>query len=159
MATVTNELLVSGRFRGVLLVVILQFVLIPQLTAISEPGKWVQDVDIVNDRPKFFYFPKTMFNNTFIEMNLYIEECADSVELIIAWHLRSSPCYNEVFGFDPDSAEAYFESTTVSREGVYGFYIDHKYEPVKCESNIPGIKFGVKDFDHPKQLESWTQVS
>ncbi|XP_026137690.1 transmembrane protein 87A-like isoform X1 [Carassius auratus] len=154
MATATNEPLVSGRFRGELLVVILQFVLIPQLTAISEPGKWVTDVDIGNDSPTFIYFPKTMFKNTLIEMNLNTEECADSVELIIAWHLRSSPCYNEVFGLDLNTAKDYFERTTVSREGVVGFYIDHKYEPVKCESNSTGSKLGVKDFDHPKQLES-----
>ncbi|XP_018972057.2 transmembrane protein 87A-like isoform X1 [Cyprinus carpio] len=157
MATATTESLVSARFRVVLLVVILQFVLIPPVTAISEPGKWVLDVDNIGDSPMFYYFPKTMFNNTFIEINLNIEECAVPVNLTIAWYLRSSPCYDEVFGLDPKSLEVYFERTTATREGSYGFYINHKYEPIKCESNIPGIKFGVKDFDHPKQLESWTQ--
>ncbi|XP_016375441.1 transmembrane protein 87A-like isoform X2 [Sinocyclocheilus rhinocerous] len=152
MATVTTESLVSARFRGVLLVVILQFVLIPPLTAISEPGKWVLDVDNVGGSPKFYYFPKTMFNNTLIEINLNIEGCAVPVNLTIAWYLQSSPCYDEVFGLDPESANVYFESAAVHREGSYGFYIYHKYEPIKCESNIPGIKFGVKDFDHPNQL-------
>uniref|UniRef100_A0A8C1TC38 Zgc:162698 n=1 Tax=Cyprinus carpio TaxID=7962 RepID=A0A8C1TC38_CYPCA len=142
MATATTESLMSARFRVVLLVVILQFVLIPPVTAISEPGKWVLDVDNVSigDSPMFYYFPKTMFNNTFIEINLNIEECAVPVNLTIAWYLRSSPCYDEVFGLDPKSLEVYFERTTATREGSYGFYINHKYEPIKCESNIPGIK-------------------
>lgn len=51
MATATTESLVSARFRVVLLVVILQFVLIPPVTAISEPGKWVLDVDNVSASP------------------------------------------------------------------------------------------------------------
>ncbi|XP_058600328.1 transmembrane protein 87A-like [Onychostoma macrolepis] len=153
MATVTTESSVSARFRGVLLVVILHFVLIPPLSAISEPGKWVLDLDNVGGTPKFYYFPKTMFNNTFIEVKLNTAECAVPVNLTIAWYLRSSPCYDEVFGLDPDSEKVYFKSDTVLREGSSGFYIYHKYEPTKCESSNPAIKLGVKDFDHPEQLK------
>jgi len=48
MATVTTDSLVSVRIRGVLIVVILHFVFIPPVTAISEPGKWIVNVDNVN---------------------------------------------------------------------------------------------------------------
>lgn len=51
MATVTTEPLLSTRLRGVLLVVILHLVLIPPLDAISELGKWIQDVDNVSASP------------------------------------------------------------------------------------------------------------
>lgn len=44
----TTESLVSVRIRGVLIVVILHFVFIPPLTAISEPGKWILSVDNVS---------------------------------------------------------------------------------------------------------------
>ncbi|XP_043114557.1 transmembrane protein 87A-like isoform X2 [Puntigrus tetrazona] len=155
MATVTAESFVSTKFRGVLLVVIFLSVLIPPLTAISEQGKWVQDVDNLGVDPKYCYFPKTMFNNTLIEINLNIEKCDDLVNLSIAWYLRSSPCYDEVFGLDSDSAKVYFDSIGVHREGSNGFFISHKYDPIKCESNTPGIKFGVKDFDHPISLKTF----
>ncbi|KAL1260910.1 hypothetical protein QQF64_008737 [Cirrhinus molitorella] len=153
MATVTTESLVSVRFKGLLLVVILNFVFIPPLAAISEPGKWVVDVDndIALGKPKIHYFPKTMFNNTVIEIKWLSEVCADPVNFTIEWYLRSSPCYNEVFGFDSLSAVKYLGSPTVQWEGGYGFYLYHKYEPIKCESSIPGNKLAV-DFENPKPL-------
>ncbi|XP_073673780.1 transmembrane protein 87A isoform X2 [Garra rufa] len=154
MATVTSESLVSTRLRGILLVVILNFVFIPPLAAISEPGKWVLDVantDIPERKPKFYYFPKTMFNNTVIEIKWLSEECSGSVNFTIAWYLRSSPCYDEVFGLDPASASLYFNQNYVQRDGSYGFYLYHKYEPIKCESSIAGNKLAI-DFEHPKLL-------
>ncbi|XP_059390285.1 transmembrane protein 87A-like isoform X2 [Carassius carassius] len=151
MATVTTEPLLSARLRGVLLVVILHLVLIPPLDAISEPGKWVLDVDNEGAKPKFYYFPKTMFNNTLIEIKVLSEECYGSVNFTIAWLLRSSPCYDEVFGLDPESAELYFNDN-VLREGSNGFYINHKYEPITCESSIPGNKLAVENLDQPKPL-------
>lgn len=149
MATVTTESLVSARFR--LLVVILHFVLIPPLTAISEPGKWVLDVDFVDGSPKFYYFPKTMFNNTVIDVKLNTAEHAVPVNLTIEWYLRSSPCYDEVFGLDLDSAKYYFRSDTVIREGSYGFYIYHK--PTTYESSNLALKLGGKGFDHFEPLK------
>uniref|UniRef100_A0A671KCS4 Transmembrane protein 87A-like n=1 Tax=Sinocyclocheilus anshuiensis TaxID=1608454 RepID=A0A671KCS4_9TELE len=140
MVTVTTESLVSARLRGVLLVVILHFVLIPPLTAISEPGYWVLDVDNEGAKQKFYYFPKTMFNNTLIEIKLLNEACAGPVNFTIAWYLRSSPCYDEVFGLDPESAALYFNNNYVQREGSNGLYIYHEYEPIQCESSIPGNK-------------------
>ncbi|RXN07669.1 transmembrane 87A-like isoform X1 [Labeo rohita] len=141
----------SARLRGILFVVILNFVFIPPLTAISEPGKWVLDVvNVGAEKPKYYYFPKTMFNNTVIEIKWLSEECAVSVNFTIAWYLRSSPCYNEVFGLDPALAEAYFDKS-VKPEGGFGSYLTHKYEPIKCESSIPGNKLAI-DFEHPKLL-------
>uniref|UniRef100_A0A8C1D1Y6 Zgc:162698 n=1 Tax=Cyprinus carpio carpio TaxID=630221 RepID=A0A8C1D1Y6_CYPCA len=151
MATVTTGSLVSTRLRRVLLVVILHFVLIPPLAAISEPGNWVLDVDNEGAKPKFYYFPKTMFNNTLIEIKLLSEVCASPVNFTIAWYLRSSPCYDEVFGLDPASAELYFNSN-VLREGSNGMYIYHKYEPITCESSIPGNKLAIENFDQPEPL-------
>ncbi|XP_050984856.1 transmembrane protein 87A-like [Labeo rohita] len=151
MAAVTSELFMSARLRGILFVVILNFVFIPPLTAISEPGKWVLDVvNVGAEKPKYYYFPKTMFNNTVIEIKWLSEECAVSVNFTIAWYLRSSPCYNEVFGLDPALAEAYFDKS-VKPEGGFGSYLTHKYEPIKCESSIPGNKLAI-DFEHPKLL-------
>ncbi|XP_016133719.1 transmembrane protein 87A isoform X1 [Sinocyclocheilus grahami] len=156
MVTVTTESLVSARLRGVLLVVILHFVLIPPLTAISEPGYWVLDVDNEGAKQKFYYFPKTMFNNTLIEIKLLNEVCAGPVNFTIAWYLRSSPCYDEVFGLDPESAKLYFNNNYVQREGSNGLYIYHEYEPIQCESSIPGNKLAVENFDHPERLTPMT---
>lgn len=46
-----TESLISIRLRGVLIAVILHFVLIPPLTAISEPGKWILNVNNVSVSP------------------------------------------------------------------------------------------------------------
>ncbi|XP_026082324.1 transmembrane protein 87A-like isoform X2 [Carassius auratus] len=153
MATVTTEPLLSTRLRGVLLVVILHLVLIPPLDAISELGKWIQDVDNVGANPKFYYFPKTMFSNTSIEIKVLSEKCHGSVNLswTISWFLRSSPCYDEVFGLDSQTAELYFNDNV--REGSNGLYINHKYEPITCEFSIPGNKLAVENIDLPKPLK------
>lgn len=39
-----------------------------------------------------------------------------------------------------ESANDYFISDTVLREGSYGFYIYHKYETTTCGSRNPAIK-------------------
>ncbi|KAK7156570.1 hypothetical protein R3I94_006583 [Phoxinus phoxinus] len=139
MATVTAESLVSLRIRGVLIVVILHFVFIPPLTAISEPGKWIMNVDN-KVKVNYFYFPKTMFNGTDISIIWHKGECNGLVNFSVSWYLRSSSCHDEVFGLNADLAVSYFNSTNILRTGGNGFYIGHLNEPIECTSIIDGNK-------------------
>ncbi|ROK28164.1 Transmembrane protein 87A [Anabarilius grahami] len=102
-----TESLVSVRLRGLVIVVILHFVLIPPLTAISEPGKWILNVDNkdIGKHATFFYLPKTMFNETYIAINGLSAHCGGLVNFTISWFLRSSPCHDEVFGLTPTTAK------------------------------------------------------
>ncbi|XP_065137029.1 transmembrane protein 87A isoform X3 [Paramisgurnus dabryanus] len=155
MATVTTELLVSTKLRGILLVAIFHFVLIRPLTAISEPGIWILDLDNeILKKQQHFLFPKTMFNNTNIELKFVAlsEKCSTPVDLKISWYLRSSPCHDEVFGLDTVTAPQYFDNEHVLREGGTGFYISHKYSPIKCQQHMKGNVFGVKDPYTPIKL-------
>ncbi|XP_077064321.1 transmembrane protein 87A isoform X2 [Siphateles boraxobius] len=151
MAYVTTESLVSVRIRGVLIVVILHFVFIPPLTAISEPGKWILNVDNTV-KGKFFYYPKTMFNGTDISIIGHKGSCHGSVNFSISWYLRSSSCHNEVFGLNAE-LEQYFNSANVLQPGSNGFYISHLYELIDCKSLNGGYKFAVEKSDQPKKLE------
>ncbi|XDV32181.1 hypothetical protein PO909_003059 [Leuciscus waleckii] len=149
----TTESLVSVRMRGVLIVVILHFVFIPPLTAISEPGKWILNVDN-KVKGNYFYYPKTMFNGTDISIIWLQGTCSGSVNFSISWYLRSSSCHDEVFGLNADSEAGYFNSMKVLRPGGNGFYISHVYEPMECKSFNVGNKFAVENSDLPKKLES-----
>ncbi|XP_068069664.1 transmembrane protein 87A-like isoform X1 [Danio rerio] len=154
MATVTTESMVSAGLTRVFPIVIVLFVLIPPLTAMSEQGKWTLNVNNEDiGKSKYFYYPKTMFNDTYITITWLSEECGGPVKISIGWYLRSSPCHNEIFGFKSENAEHYFSSSNVQWEGGTGFYISHLYEPITCESNIQKNKLGLKVFDHPKKLQ------
>ncbi|XP_051521857.1 transmembrane protein 87A-like [Myxocyprinus asiaticus] len=159
MATVTTESLVSTRLSGVLLVAILNCVLIRPLTAISEPGKWILNVDSeIIKKQNYFYFSKTMFNDSLIELKWLTEKC-ESVHLTIAWYLRSSPCHDEMFGLDAEMAKNYFDNGQVQREGGNGFYITHKYSPITCTQHMSGNVLAVKELDRPIKLEPLSQSS
>ncbi|XP_039518520.1 transmembrane protein 87A isoform X2 [Pimephales promelas] len=154
MATVTTDSLVSVRIRGVLIVVILHFVFIPPVTAISEPGKWIVNVDNVNTVKKsYFYFPKTMFNGTDISIIWHKGDCNGAVNFSISWYLRSSSCHDEVFGLNADLEKQYFNSTNVLWPGGNGYYISHIYEPIECTSHFDGNKLALENSDTPKKLD------
>lgn len=154
MATVTTESMVSAGLTRVFLIVILHFVLIPPLTAMSEPGKWILNVDNKNiEKQNYFYYSKTMFNDTYITINWLKLQCGGPVNFSIGWYLRSSPCHNEVFEFSNELAAQYFNSSTVHHKGGNGFYISHLYDPITCELNNQKNEFGLKVFDHRKMLQ------
>uniref|UniRef100_A0A8C8FUZ4 Transmembrane protein 87A n=1 Tax=Oncorhynchus tshawytscha TaxID=74940 RepID=A0A8C8FUZ4_ONCTS len=55
-------------------------------------------------KQSFFLFTKTMFNNTSIQLKWLTEHCDPPVKLNISWYLRSSRCFDEVFGLDVSSS-------------------------------------------------------
>ncbi|XP_051717365.1 transmembrane protein 87A-like isoform X2 [Ctenopharyngodon idella] len=154
-----TESLISIRLRGVLIAVILHFVLIPPLTAISEPGKWILNVNNkdVGKHGKFIYLPKTMFNDTYIAINGRSVNCPSPVNLTISWYLRSSPCHDEVFGLNPESTEQYFNNINVQRPGGSGFYVEHTYEHIECKSITEVNTFAVENYDSLQPLVPYFQ--
>ncbi|XP_057207152.1 transmembrane protein 87A-like [Triplophysa rosa] len=153
MASVTSEVMVSSRIKGVFLVAILHFVFIQPLTAMSEQGKWILNVDSdLTKKQNHFFFPKTMYNDTIIELKWLGETCSTPVKLNIAWYLRSSPCHDEVFGLDLEMVKQYFDNTQVLREGGNGYYITHTYPSLECQQHLSGNVLGVKELDEKKML-------
>ncbi|KAK9962269.1 hypothetical protein ABG768_007641 [Culter alburnus] len=151
-----TESLLSVRLRGLVIVVILHFVLIPPLTAISEPGIWILKVDNkdIGKHAKFFYLPKTMFNNTYIEINGH---CDGTLNFTISWYLRNSPCHDEVFGLTPESAEQYFDNKDEQRPGGSGSWSTHVYKHIECKPIIDANTFALEDLDQQLQLKSLPQ--
>ncbi|XP_057695034.1 transmembrane protein 87A-like isoform X1 [Corythoichthys intestinalis] len=123
--------------------------------ALSEPGKWVVNVDNETLRKhNLFVFAKTLFNNSVIHLKLAGQSCNSSfpVRLNVSWYLRSSRCYDEVFSLDTLRAEKYFRSTEVKQEGGSGFYVFHQYPLITCESPVDPNKFGLETFTEKTPL-------
>ncbi|XP_070826219.1 transmembrane protein 87A [Chaetodon trifascialis] len=119
--------------------------------AVSEPGKWILNVDSETVKQQnFFYFAKTLFNSSFIHLKLVTETCNASspVQLNVSWYLRNSHCYDEVFNLDEKKAEEYFRSTKVRAGGGSGFYVFHQYPAVTCQPDT----FGLDDFEMRTRL-------
>ncbi|KAJ8256590.1 hypothetical protein COCON_G00187420 [Conger conger] len=150
MATIMDTVLF---FRALLKVVSLLFIIqvIQPLHAVSEPGKWILNVNSNTlKKQSYFIFTKTMFNNSIIDLKWISENCSPPVNLSISWYLRNSRCYDEVFGLD--KADLYFMSTSVIREGGTGFYISHKYDPIICQQNMNVNKFTLTSYELQKKL-------
>ncbi|MGH0148407.1 UNVERIFIED_CONTAM: hypothetical protein FKN15_014137 [Acipenser sinensis] len=64
------------------------------------------------------------------------EDCKHPVNLSISWYLRSSRCYDEVFGLDNSDINNYFMMHTEVREGGTGFFVFHNYEPMECGQHV-----------------------
>ncbi|XP_056139066.1 transmembrane protein 87A-like [Lampris incognitus] len=144
----------SGRWSLVLLV-LAGFA--ARSDAVSEPGKWILNVDgDILKRQPFFLFTKTLFNNTYIRMTLLSENCDAAVQLNVSWYLRNSHCYDEVFGLDPSSAGSYFRLTTVKPQGGSGYFVYHQYPLVTCQTSINPHTFSVDVFDQPIRLTETT---
>ncbi|XP_026154970.1 transmembrane protein 87A isoform X2 [Mastacembelus armatus] len=143
---------VPGFWSSVLLLVLA--VLNGPVGAVSEKGKWILDVD--NDMLKkqmYFYFTKTLFNNSFIHLKLVSETCDASfpVELKVSWYLRSSHCYDEIFSLDETRAASYFNSTEVRQGGGSGFYVYQEYNII-CRPPIDPNMFGLDQFKTKTRL-------
>ncbi|XP_035768134.1 transmembrane protein 87A [Neolamprologus brichardi] len=121
------------------------------VAAVSEPGKWDLDInsDVLKDQTYFFY-SKTLFNNSFISLKFVSKDCTMShPSLDVSWYLRSSRCNNEVFNLDKKLAEEYFVSQSVEREGGTGFYSSHKYETIHCDNQNPKFNLNQSEPIHP----------
>ncbi|XP_020358462.1 transmembrane protein 87A isoform X3 [Oncorhynchus kisutch] len=77
-----------------------------------------------------------MFNNTVIQLKWLTEHCEPPVKLNISWCLRSSHCFDEVFGLHPLKAGSYFRTTTVKQEGCSGFHVFYQYPAIECKRHM-----------------------
>uniref|UniRef100_A0AAY5L1D6 Zgc:162698 n=1 Tax=Esox lucius TaxID=8010 RepID=A0AAY5L1D6_ESOLU len=95
-------------------------------------------------KQSFFLFTKTMFNSTVINLKWLSEKCEPPVKLSISWYLRSSRCFDEVFGLNPSNAGSYFRSTAVKQEGGSGFYVFHQYPVIECKQSTTSMEVSMK---------------
>ncbi|XP_037123152.1 transmembrane protein 87A [Syngnathus acus] len=117
---------------------------------VSEPGKWILNVDSDTLRKhNLFVFSKTLFNNSVIHLKLAEWRCDASspVHLNVSWYLRSSHCYDEVFGLDAARAERFFRFPKVNPGGRSGFYVIHQYPLISCQQRVDPNIFGVDAFE------------
>ncbi|CAG02102.1 unnamed protein product [Tetraodon nigroviridis] len=88
------------------------------VSAISEAGKWILDVDSEDqNQHNYFYFTKTLF--------MLPESCKASspVQLNVSWYLRNSHCYDEVFSLN-SADSSHFDAVAQSWEdGPYMFIL------------------------------------
>ncbi|CDQ62875.1 unnamed protein product [Oncorhynchus mykiss] len=80
------------------------------------------------------------------------EHCDPPVKLNISWYLRSSRCFDEVFGLDPLKAGSYFRTTAVKQEGGSGFYVFHQYPVIECKQTMTHIELSLNKFEEPTRL-------
>ncbi|XP_059187260.1 transmembrane protein 87A-like isoform X2 [Centropristis striata] len=134
--------------------------LIGPLGAVSEPGKWILDIDSdVVKKQNLFVFAKTLFNNSLIHLKVVAETCNSSspVQLNVSWYLRNSHCYDEVFNLETKSRENYFKSTNVNKEGGSGFYVFHQYSEISCKPHMSPNTFGLETFEMKTRLTETQQ--
>ncbi|KAF3847167.1 hypothetical protein F7725_020195 [Dissostichus mawsoni] len=151
-----------GLWSSVLLLLGLTGMSVP-VGAVSEPGKWIVNVDSESlKKPNFFFFTKTLFNSSFIHLKVVTETCtsSSSVQLDVSWYLRNSHCYTEFLSLNASKAEKYFMSTEVKRGGGSGYYVFHKYPTITCKHHMFHLDtFGTKTRleEIPQQAAATTQ--
>ncbi|KAK2846535.1 hypothetical protein Q5P01_009534 [Channa striata] len=146
----------SGRWSSVLLLLVLT-VLSGRVSAVSEPGKWILNVNSETLKTKeFYYFAKTLFNGT----SIYLKPTCNSsspVQLNVSWYLRSSHCYSEVFNHNESETKRYFKSKEVLQVGGGGSYVMHEYGTHTCKELMNPNVFGVPTFEKKTQLTALPQ--
>ncbi|XP_070761733.1 transmembrane protein 87A [Enoplosus armatus] len=145
-----------GLWSSVLLLLVLTGLSRP-VSAVSEPGKWILNVDSETlKKQSFFYFTKTLFNSSVIHLK---QTCNSSspVQLNVSWYLRNSHCYDEVFSLDAARAGSYFKSTEVRRGGGNGYYVFHKYQTFICQPHTDPNTFGLDVFKMKTRLTELPQ--
>ncbi|KAF1393496.1 hypothetical protein PFLUV_G00016560 [Perca fluviatilis] len=126
--------------------------------AVSEPGKWILNVDSESvKKQSYFLFTKTLFNSSFIHLKAEACNSSAAVKLDVSWYLRNSHCYDEVFRLDANGAKNYFNSTKVSQGGGSGYYVFHQYRPVTCQPHISPQAFGLDEFEMKTRLTELPQ--
>ncbi|XP_026047980.1 transmembrane protein 87A isoform X1 [Astatotilapia calliptera] len=121
------------------------------VAAVSEPGKWDLDINnaVLKDQTYFFY-SKTLFNNSFISIKFVSKDCTTSHPILnISWYLRSSRCSDEVFNLNEDLAKWYSMSESVRREGGTGSYSSHTYDTIHCDHQNPKFNLNQSEAIHP----------
>ncbi|KAK1786023.1 hypothetical protein P4O66_017765, partial [Electrophorus voltai] len=158
MASAVTESLLSPQQQTALFIFVFIFIRIPTLRAVSEPGKWILNVDSeIIKKQSYFYFSKTLFNNSHVELRWLSEECSTPVKLNISWYLRSSRCYDEVFDLDVQKAKDYFNTKVGLQNGDSGFYISHTYSPIECYQHMTRNELAVSILDKPISVISIAQ--
>ncbi|XP_075328893.1 transmembrane protein 87A isoform X2 [Odontesthes bonariensis] len=124
--------------------------------AVSEPGKWILDVDSETvKKENLFFFTKTLSNSSLIYLKVTSQSCNSSppVQLNVSWYLRNSHCYNEIFRLDSTQVSSYFRSTEVLSDGGSGYYVFHQYPAIVCQPNMNPDTFSVDQFDPKIRLK------
>ncbi|XP_060800055.1 transmembrane protein 87A-like [Neoarius graeffei] len=154
MATFKTHCAFSPNRRNVFLMLAFILISIPRFNAILERGQWRLDVDSeLVKKQNYFYFSKTMFNNTLIAIKWLGEECSPPVNLSISWYLRSCRCFEEAFDLNPQRAQAYFNSSVVSKSGDSGYYIIHSYQ-INCHQHVTKNELALSEFILPIELKT-----
>ncbi|KAF5904379.1 transmembrane protein 87A-like isoform X2, partial [Clarias magur] len=137
------------------------FILIPvlPLSAALEQGKWTLNVDNeLLKKQNYFYFSKTMFNKSMIEIKWLKEDCNPPVNLIISWYLRSCRCFEEAFDLDQQRAIMHFDKRKLLKSGDSGYFITHKYNLIECKQHMTRNELAVPEHDEkvmkPQQLDA-----
>ncbi|XP_008102435.1 transmembrane protein 87A isoform X2 [Anolis carolinensis] len=107
---------------------------------------------------KYFNFGKILFRNTTIFLKFEGNEsaCDPSQGYNVTWYLRYSDCYNEVFNFGDEQADAYFGNPVEDRLGWSGFYaMSSRYFP-NCSELFRPQNF-YNEFVHPEPLSGGKQ--
>ncbi|XP_035851733.1 transmembrane protein 87A isoform X2 [Sander lucioperca] len=126
--------------------------------AVSEPGKWILNVDSETvKKQNYFLFTKTLFNSSFVHLKAEACNSSTAVQLDVSWYLRNSHCYDEVFSLDANGAKNYFNSTKVSQGGGSGYYVVHQYRPITCQQHISPQAFGLDEFEMKTRLTELPQ--
>ncbi|XP_060735866.1 transmembrane protein 87A-like isoform X2 [Tachysurus vachellii] len=89
----------------------------------AEVSLW--NIIINNNEPQDFIFRKTLYSNTSIFLKFQGEEAACNQKKLafnVSWYLRSSICYNEVFGTPDSAAETMLGCDHMLKEDWSGFY-------------------------------------
>uniref|UniRef100_UPI0037E76291 transmembrane protein 87A n=1 Tax=Semicossyphus pulcher TaxID=241346 RepID=UPI0037E76291 len=131
----------TGLWSSALLLLVLTGLNGP-VCAVSEPGKWILNVDSETlKKPTFFYFTKTLFNSSYIHLK---QTCNTSspVQFNVSWYLRNSHCYDEVASLNTERAQSYFKSQKVEVRGGSGYYVSNKYV-ISCQQPMNPNKFGL----------------
>ncbi|XP_068507429.1 transmembrane protein 87A-like isoform X2 [Syngnathus scovelli] len=151
MATTASPERTRSALRSRTLLLLLLSVFQRPSCVVSEPGKWIVNVDSDTLRKhNLFVYSKTLFNNSVIHLKLAEWRCDASsspVHLNVSWYLRSSHCYDEVFGLDTARAERFFRFPEVNPGGRSDFYVFHQYPLISCQQRVDPNIFGLEAFD------------
>ncbi|KAM9468890.1 transmembrane protein 87A [Clarias gariepinus] len=152
MATfVTHCVLLSNRRITLLTLIFILIPILPLSTAL-EQGKWTLNVDNeLIKKQNYFYFSKTMFNKSMIEIKWLKEDCNTPVNLSISWYLRSCRCFEEAFDLDQQRAIMHFDRRKLLKSGDSGYFITHKYNLIECK-HMTTNALAVPEPDEKEQL-------
>ncbi|XP_061693550.1 transmembrane protein 87A isoform X1 [Syngnathoides biaculeatus] len=126
----------TDRFYPWMRLYLLLLVTIKTTAAAPEKGLWKIIALSQTSRP--LLLRKSMFKDTNIELKVVSFGCPEEVTFTIQWYLKYYPCHN-----DFNNIEEMYERPLLSRGQsldpnplVQGEYIEHKYKPIMCNSEL-----------------------